>query len=323
MSSHNSAFISATDFSFSAVRERDNKMFMLISVLFLLLTMALAIVVQMTKLPELTRAEREKVPAQLTRIIERVKIKPKPKVKVQEPEKKEEPKVEEKKKIEPEKKKIVVKKPIKKPVTKLERATERAKNSGLLAMVDDLALMRDTINLPLNNKKLVKNRGQTKPSLPTSATKKFKGKSASLGDGVVTQTATKRISLADRNLVAVKDKVVDTSDYFEVATEQTQSANITGERNTGSFRRVLDRNKGAFYTIYRRALRKDPALEGKVTMLIVVEPNGAVSSCKVTSSELSNAKLERKLIARMKLINFGQEDVVQTSFNYTFNFLPY
>ena len=319
MSSHNSAFLSATDFSFSTVTERDNKLFMLISVLFLLLTIALAIVVQMTKLPELTRAEREKVPAQLTRIIERVKIKPKPKVKVLQPEKKEEPKVEEKKKIEPEKKKVVVKK----PVTKLERATERAKNSGLLAMVDDLALMRDTINLPLNNKKLVKNSGRSKPAVPSSATEEFKAKSVSLGDSVVTQTAAKRISLADRNLVAVKDKVIDTSDHFEEVTEQSQSANVVGKRNAESFRRTLDRNKGAFYTIYRRALRKDPALEGKVTMLIVVEPNGSVSSCKVTSSELSNAKLERKLVARMKLINFGQGDVVQTSFNYSFNFLPY
>lgn len=36
-----------------------------------------------------------------------------------------------------------------------------------------------------------------------------------------------------------------------------------------------------FYTIYRRALRKEPSLEGKVNMLIVVAADGAVTSCEI------------------------------------------
>ena len=85
---------------------------------------------------------------------------------------------------------------------------------------------------------------------------------------------------------------------------------------------VFDRNKGAIYSLYSRALRKDPTLQGKVVLEITISPSGKVTSCKVISSELNNKSLERKLVARVKLLNFGTRKVEVMVVTYPIDFLP-
>jgi outer membrane biosynthesis protein TonB len=85
----------------------------------------------------------------------------------------------------------------------------------------------------------------------------------------------------------------------------------------------MDANKNAIYAIYNRALRSNPALEGKMVFKIAIEPSGKVSEASVVSSELNDPALERKLLARIRLINFGAKDVLRTQLEYSFDFLPY
>jgi TonB family protein len=85
---------------------------------------------------------------------------------------------------------------------------------------------------------------------------------------------------------------------------------------------VLDRNKGAIYSIYNRALRKDPTLQGKVVLEITIDPSGRVTSCKVISSELHNEALEKKLVSRVRLLNFGARSVEVMVVTYPIDFLP-
>lgn len=87
-------------------------------------------------------------------------------------------------------------------------------------------------------------------------------------------------------------------------------------------RLVFDRNKGAIYAIYNRALRDDPSLQGKVVVELKIEPSGAVSGCRVVSSELHNPELEAKLVARIKLFDFGAKDVDLMNVTYPLDFLP-
>ena len=316
------------EFDFWQIRANDNKIFTRITWLFLVLTLVFALVVELTQLPQVTRAEREKVPPQLTKIIERIKIEPKPEVK-------EKPKPEEKVKVEEKpvekKKPVEVKAKIIDKVVdeKIVKAREQAKNSGLLAMADDLAAMRDMFDLPSPAAAL------TTQTAEMSAPKvdevvAFAAKTAAVDGGSITQSGAKNVALVNRDVVALAQKVVfGPADGVAGGTVANVGADIDDgdarvkQRKLESIRLVLDRNKGAFYTIYRRALRKDPSLEGKVTMLIVVEPDGRVSTCDIVSSELDDAKLERKLVARVKMINFGQEVAKQTSISYSFNFLPY
>ena len=99
-------------------------------------------------------------------------------------------------------------------------------------------------------------------------------------------------------------------------------SSVAGGRDMESIRRVFEQHKGAIYAIYNRALRRDPEIRGKYVFNIVIEPSGAISSIKLVSSELGNSKLEKKLLTRIRVINFGPEDVEATPVNYKFDFLP-
>jgi outer membrane biosynthesis protein TonB len=93
-------------------------------------------------------------------------------------------------------------------------------------------------------------------------------------------------------------------------------------RSDETIRAVLEQSKGSLYAIYNRSLRQNPTLAGKVLFELVIEPSGAVSSCRIVSSELGDADLERKLVARLKLLNFGSAAVAQYKSRWEVNFLP-
>ena len=71
----------------------------------------------------------------------------------------------------------------------------------------------------------------------------------------------------------------------------------------------FDRNKGAIYALYTRALRDRPELQGKMVLEFTIAPSGDVTACRVVSSELNDPELERKIVARVKLIRFAARDV--------------
>jgi TonB family protein len=93
-------------------------------------------------------------------------------------------------------------------------------------------------------------------------------------------------------------------------------------RTVEDLRLVFERNKGAIYAIYNRALREDPGLQGKVVFRLVIAPNGSVTDCSIVSSELKNPGLEQKLVARIRQFDFGAKDVDVMNTTYPFDFLP-
>lgn len=111
-----------------------------------------------------------------------------------------------------------------------------------------------------------------------------------------------------------------TGDADEQASRDSGSL---GKRSEEKLRLTLERSKGSLYTIYKKALRKDPTLEGKVSFRIVIEADGSVSSVKILASELNNKRLESRLKTRIRLLNFGAEDVAQMQTNWEIDFLPY
>ena len=85
---------------------------------------------------------------------------------------------------------------------------------------------------------------------------------------------------------------------------------------------VFDRNKGAIYSVYNRALRKDPTLQGKVVLQLTIAPSGKVIRCELVSSELHDAALGQKITQRVKLFNFESKDVSEVTITYPIDFLP-
>jgi outer membrane biosynthesis protein TonB len=86
---------------------------------------------------------------------------------------------------------------------------------------------------------------------------------------------------------------------------------------------VFDRYKATLYRIYNRELRKDPTLRGKILLRISIQTNGAVSMCKVESTDLASPELVAKIVERIKRFNFGpKEGVPKITILYPIDFLP-
>src|SRR5882724_1559074 len=92
-------------------------------------------------------------------------------------------------------------------------------------------------------------------------------------------------------------------------------------RSIEEIKLVFERNKGAIYAIYNRALREDPTLQGKVVLELKIAPSGSVE-CRIVSSELHTPELENKLLARIRQFDFGAKDVDLMIVNWPIDFLP-
>jgi TonB family protein len=121
-------------------------------------------------------------------------------------------------------------------------------------------------------------------------------------------------------------------------TTQVTSAILNAKGNGGDVRRgqgatkaarsreeielIFDRNKGAIYALYSRALRDKPDLKGKVVLELTIAPDGEITKCSIVSSELNDPDLERKLVARIKLFRFEARDVETITTTKPIDFFP-
>lgn len=324
-----------------AASEQENKRFNRITLVSLALTLGLALAVKWQQLPEQTRAEKQKLPPTLTRIITAQKTLPKPVVKPK-PIEKPKPVVEKKPpapdapkpkpeavkpkpaSAKPEAKKVPEPKVVKTPsqAERQQKAREMAQQSGLLALSDDLASMRSSMRTEGGaNAQQMRGAGNTPNTQRQFVGRKVSTASGGLDTSRLSSDAGARGELAARQggQYRAPDESMASLAAKQLEAEQT----VVGDRDLESIRQVLDASKGAIYAVYRRALRQDPSLQGKVTVNLQIEPDGSVSKVTLVSSELDSPDLEKKLLARIRLINFGEQSVSRTALDYSFNFLPF
>ena len=101
-----------------------------------------------------------------------------------------------------------------------------------------------------------------------------------------------------------------------------KSGSGKASRSIEEIKLVFERNKGAIYAIYNRALRDDPALQGKVVLELKIAPSGEVAGLRIVSSELKAEDLEKKLLARIRSFDFGAKDVDAMVVTWPVDFLP-
>ncbi|MBK8972191.1 MAG: AgmX/PglI C-terminal domain-containing protein [Hahellaceae bacterium] len=280
-----------------------------------------SVVIPGIELPERQREELEALPPQLAKVVLEKKELPKPEIKKPEPEP-EKPKPEEKK-PEPkvEKKPELKVKPQPKPQT-VEQAREVAKSSGLLAMQDqlsDLRALADTVQLDQPN--LVTAKPISRKASGGLVSQVSTASSGGVDTSKLDQSA-KQISLASRKTTEVAQPA-GVAAAVAAAETARQGQKGGAERTREELRRVFDANKGAIYTIYNRELRNNPSLQGSITPELVVEASGAVSSCKVVESSLNEPVLEKKICARLMLVNFGSKSGAgKQTIRYPIELLP-
>lgn len=279
------------------------------------------------QLPDQDRQTLEKLPPQLAKVIlKKDKPKPEPKI-VKKPEiekPKPEPKVAEKPKpkevVEKPKPRIVKQEKVKPKPEAVKLAREKAKSSGLLAMSNQLsALSALADNVRLDTPKTLTAKPiarKVEDKLAASATST---KSGGMKDANLSQD-TQTLSLASRQSIEL-EKADDIAMELEVA--ELEAKRMVAQRTREDIRRTMDANKAAINSIYNRELRKKPSLRGAFTAQLVVEPSGQVSSCMTTDSTLNEPSLEDKICKRLRLVNFGQKQGVDTAMiNYPIELFP-
>jgi TonB family protein len=106
------------------------------------------------------------------------------------------------------------------------------------------------------------------------------------------------------------------------AEPQRSGSTTQASRSREEVELVFDRNKAAIHALYARALRDRPALQGKVVLEITIAASGEVTECRVVSSELGDAELERKLVARVRMFRFESRDVATLKTVKPIEFFP-
>ena len=301
----------------------------------LLVCLLLGIAMPWLPLPELQTPVTEEPPRLATLILEVKPVPPPPRSKpvvnpVPKQAVKPDPEPLVKKKAPPKK---VVKKPgpakqaVKsKPVTPVAfkpklTARQQAEQAGLLALKDNLADMRQgtTASNLKKTSRLSQSGGQarkTERAVLTSGTTSSSG-------GIQTTGLSRNTGggeLAARMTTQVHSPAGNASN------SAGSNSSTRGERAAGrsieEIQMVFDRNKGAIYSVYNRALRKDPTLQGKVVLQLTIAPSGKVTSCRLVSSELNDPALGQKITQRVKLFSFEPRDVSEVTITYPIDFLP-
>lgn len=277
--------------------ERFRKILLTVLLLFLLL----GILIALLPVPQRDESTAEDVPPRLAKLM--LEKKPPP------PPKKEEPKPEVKKESKPEPK----------PVDREQEARKKAQ-VALMPFKDELADLRDNrmVDIAVANRPLTdaaRAGDVTQRSLITSKVGQGSG-------GINTSSLSRGFGgggggLAGRSTTQVTGNLGG-GDAKAVRSGSGQKAS----RSREEIELVFDRNKGAIYALYNRALRDNPALQGKVVLELTIAPWGEVTSCRVLSSELLDPELERKLIARVKLFRFEDRDVEAVTTTKPIDFFP-
>lgn len=291
-----------------------------IMVVMLLLAFLLSVSIPFIKVPKQDRAEAEKVPERIARVVQRkVELPPPPPP----PKPKEEPKPEEKPKVEEKIETKTEAKPVE-VVKAREKASQMLKDSG----IEDLAAMRDSFEALAPAGGLItstQEAGGTSRALLTSRAGTGSGTayagtmSAGTGGKPAGKGSAAALGAGGAKLQAVQSGIG--------AAAAAQAASRVGKdgksrRSTEDIRKVFDRYGARLNNLYQRALRDDPTMQGTVVLKLSVAPDGSVTAVSVANSQLNNQDLENKIAALVRGFNFGAMEVEPWSGNYELNFLP-
>lgn len=199
-----------------------------------------------------------------------------------------------------------------------ETARERASKAGVMAFADQLADLRQAVpddSLRNDTRAAAMGNGTAQRALVTSANGRT---SAGIntsnmsretgGGGLATRQTTRVTTQAPSAPARSSGRVSDESG--------------SGGRSREEIEKVFDKNKAAIYALYRRALRSNPTLEGKVVLTLTIAPSGNVTDIQIVSSELSAPELEAKLLRRIRMFDFGARDVAVTTTTKPIDFFP-
>lgn len=212
--------------------------------------------------------------------------------------------------------------PVPEPVDRTQQARERASRAGVLPFANQLAALRDNETVEtLSRSQRVGASESDAPTVERSLVTSRVGTSSGGIDTAGMSRDTGGSGLAARTTTQVENPVAGVAPAGGGTAARTGSSDLPS-RSREEIERVFDRNKGAIYALYNRALRQDPTLQGKVVLRLTIAPDGTVTACEVVSSELGDPELEEKLVQRVRLFQFDAKDVAPITTTKPIDFFP-
>ena len=190
-----------------------------------------------------------------------------------------------------------------------------AQNSGVLAMADQLAELRDQslrgldTNRPLSNERVTAQAGTGATGGSTAAF----AESATRGSGGIGAVGTgdERRTQSGAGLGERRTTVVEAPKG--IGPDKTKPGmngdKLLAGRSMNEIQEVFDRNKGALLAIINRGLRDNPDLRGTINIDFTINPDGSISGLRIASGSVGDADIDRKLLQRIQMFNFGAKSV--------------
>jgi TonB family protein len=272
--------------------------------------------------PAVDPYDAEEIPPRIAKLLLEHKPPPPPPPQVREPELDPEPVPVQQKVVEPESRRVVEAppKPEPPPVDTRQLARERAE-AALLPFAEDLAALTDNdlVEKVADNRQLTASVGEASRNERSMITSRVGAASGGINTASMSRN-TGGSGLGARATTQVESPVAAVGE--SAGGTRRSGASSKPSRSREEIELVFDRNKGAIFALYNRALREDPTLAGKLVLRLTIAPSGEVSFCEVVSSELGNEDMERKLVQRVKLFRFEAKDVEAVTTTKPIDFFP-
>jgi TonB family protein len=262
----------------------------------------------------------EEIPPRIAQLLLEEKPLPPPPPPVREEEPEPEPET-----VEPEPEQVVEKEPEPEPerqpepvVDRQEQAREEAQ-AALMPFAEDLADLVDKELQVADDRPLSAAVGHAERNERSMITSKVGTASGGINTASMSRN-TGGTAIAGRDTTKVASPVTGIGQAGGGASRSGSSGKASRSRE--EIELVFDKNKGAIFALYNRALRQDSSLEGKLVLRLTIAPSGQVTMCEVVSSELGDEELERKLVQRVKLFRFEARDVEAITTTKPIDFFP-
>ena len=286
-----------------------------------LIVMVLGIVWPFLPAPEPEFDEAMEIPPRIAQLL--LEEKPLPPPPPPEPEPEEEPEPEPEEEPQPEQvaeEQPPAPEPVPEPERNREEVAREQAQAAFMPFAEDLADLvdQDLLEKVQDDRELTASVGEAQRNERSMITSKVGMASGGINTAQMSRN-TGGTGIAGRSTTKVASPVADIA---PAAAAQRTGTSGKASRSREEIELVFDRNKGAIFALYNRALRNDPTLEGKLVLRLTIAPNGTVTFCEVVSSELGDPDLEAKLVARIKLFRFEAKDVVPSTTTKPIDFFP-
>ena len=211
--------------------------------------------------------------------------------------------------------------PIPEPEIDLQAVAREQAQAALLPFTEDLAALADSdvLETVADNRPLTASVGEAERNERSMITSSVGTASSGINTANMSRN-TGGSGLAGRDTTTVSSPVSSVGQSAGGARRTGSSGKASRSRE--EIELVFDKNKGAIFALYNRALRMDPTLEGKLVLRLTIDPSGQVSACEIVSSELGDPELERKLVQRVLLFRFDARDVEPITTTKPIDFFP-